>query len=52
MIPRRHFLKGAATIGTGTLLGFPARSSGAEPPLETKRIRLPNRPSIGDFSTS
>ena len=26
MIPRRHFLKGAATIGTGTLLGIPARS--------------------------
>ena len=46
MIPRRHFLKGAATIGTGTLLGIPARSVGAEPPPETKRIRLPNRPSM------
>jgi NitT/TauT family transport system substrate-binding protein len=46
MTARRHFLKGAAAIGTGTLLGIPARSSGAEPPPETKRIRLPNRPSL------
>lgn len=44
MIHRRHFLKGAASIGTGTLLGISARSAGAEPPPETKRIRLPNRP--------
>jgi NitT/TauT family transport system substrate-binding protein len=46
MIHRRHFLKGGAAVGTGALLGIPARSSGAEPPPETKRIRLPNRPSI------
>ena len=46
MIRRRDFLKGAAGIGTATLLGIPARSSGAEPPPETKRIRLPNRPSL------
>ena len=43
---RRHFLKGAAGIWAGTLLGLPARSPGAEPPPETKRIRLPNRPSL------
>ena len=46
MIRRRHFLKGAASLGTGTLLGFSAKSVGAEPPPETKRIRLPNRPSM------
>jgi NitT/TauT family transport system substrate-binding protein len=44
MIQRRHFLKGAASIGTGTLLGISPKSAGAEPPPETKRIRLPNRP--------
>jgi NitT/TauT family transport system substrate-binding protein len=40
MIRRRHFLKGAASVGTATLLGIPARSAGAEPPPETTRLRL------------
>ena len=46
MIPRRHFLKGAASIGTGTLMGFRTTSTAAEPPPETKRIRIPQRPSM------
>ena len=44
MNSRRQFLKGAASIGIGTLVGLSARQVAAEPPLETKRIRLPNRP--------
>ena len=46
MIHRRRFLKGAAGLGAGTLLGLSARRVGAEPPPETRRIRLPNRPSM------
>jgi len=40
LIHRRQFLSGVATAGTGMLLGLPTRSSGAEPPPETTRLRL------------
>ena len=46
MINRRRFLKGAASIGTGTLLGLSARAVGAEPPPETRRIRIAQVPAI------
>jgi NitT/TauT family transport system substrate-binding protein len=42
---RREFLTTAALAGTGALLGFPSESIAAEPPPETKRIRLIRIPS-------
>jgi NitT/TauT family transport system substrate-binding protein len=44
MIHRRRFLTDAAGLGAGALLGFSTRRASAEPPPETRRIRLPNRP--------
>jgi NitT/TauT family transport system substrate-binding protein len=46
LIHRRHFLSGVATVGTGTLLGLPARSFGAEAPPETTRLRLGKIPVV------
>jgi NitT/TauT family transport system substrate-binding protein len=46
MIHRRHFLKGAISVGTGALLGISARSAGAEPPPETTTLRLSRTASI------
>ncbi len=40
MMHRRRFLKGTASIGAGTLLGLPAKRVEAEPPPETKRLRI------------
>src|SRR6266852_4827265 len=40
MIPRRHFLKGVASVGAGALLGSAVRSVDAESPPETTRLRL------------
>ena len=42
---RREFLTTAALAGTGALLGLHSNSLAAEPPLETKRIRIPQIPS-------
>jgi NitT/TauT family transport system substrate-binding protein len=46
MIPRRHFLKGAAGLGAGTLLGISPRLASAEPPPETTRLRLAKIPAL------
>jgi NitT/TauT family transport system substrate-binding protein len=43
---RREFLTRAALAGTGALLGLPADSLAAEPPPETTKIKLDQRPSI------
>jgi NitT/TauT family transport system substrate-binding protein len=43
---RREFLGTAALAGTGALLGLRADVTAAEPPPETTRIRLLQRPSI------
>ena len=43
---RREFLSTAALAGTGALFGSPFASLAAEPPPETTRIRLVQRPSI------
>jgi NitT/TauT family transport system substrate-binding protein len=43
---RREFLGAAALAGTGTLLGLRPQSAAAEPPPETTRLRLDQRPSI------
>ena len=37
---RREFLSAAAFAGTGALLGLQPEAAAAEPPPETKRIRL------------
>jgi len=37
---RRKFLSATALAGTGAMLGWPSELSAAEPPPETKRIRL------------
>lgn len=42
---RRKFLSAAALAGTGAVLGWPFETSAAEPPPETKRIRLIRIPS-------
>jgi len=39
-LSRRHFLSSASLMGAATLLGLPTSSRAAEPPPETKRIRL------------
>jgi NitT/TauT family transport system substrate-binding protein len=46
MIQRRHFLKGVAGIGAGTLFGISAKPAGAEPPPETTRLRLGKIPAL------
>jgi NitT/TauT family transport system substrate-binding protein len=44
---RREFLRETALVGAaGALLGAPRRAVAAEPPPETKRIRLLNRPNL------
>jgi NitT/TauT family transport system substrate-binding protein len=43
---RREFLGAAALAGAGTLLGSPNVGVAAEPPPETARLRLDQRPSI------
>jgi NitT/TauT family transport system substrate-binding protein len=43
---RREFLKTAALAGSGTLLGLQSDAFAAEPPLETKRIRLVSVPGV------
>jgi NitT/TauT family transport system substrate-binding protein len=43
---RRQFLSTAALAGAGTLLGLPSDSLAAEPPPETKRIRLVSIPGV------
>jgi NitT/TauT family transport system substrate-binding protein len=43
---RREFLSTAALAGTGALLGLRCESLAAEPPLETTKIKLDQRPSI------
>jgi NitT/TauT family transport system substrate-binding protein len=46
MNSRRSFLKGAASIGTGTLFGLSPRHVAAEPPPETTTLRLSRVASI------
>jgi len=46
MISRREFARTLTVAGTSTLVGIRSRSAWAEPPPETKRLRLPNRPSL------
>ena len=46
MITRRDFARTLTAVGTASLIGLPPITSAAEPPPETKRIRLPNRPSL------
>ena len=43
---RREFLGTAAIAGTGVLLGLRSEAAAAEPPPETTRLRLVQRPSI------
>src|SRR5688572_5658109 len=43
---RRTFVGGLSVVGAAGLLGFGADSVAAEPPPETKRIRLVRIPSI------
>ena len=42
---RRDFLSAVTLAGTGTLLGLQSDALAAEPPPETKRIRIPQLPS-------
>lgn len=42
---RREFLAGTSTLGAATLLGLP-RTAAAEPPPETRKIRLVDSPAI------
>ena len=46
MNSRRNFLRGVTLAGTAGLLGMRPRSAAAEPPLETKRIRIAQIPAI------
>ena len=46
MNSRRMFLRGVALAGTAGFLGMRPRSAAAEPPLETKRIRIAQIPAI------
>ena len=43
---RREFLGTAAIVGTAALLGLRCESLAAEPPLETTKLKLDQRPSI------
>ena len=45
-ISRRDFLRAMTGAGTATLLAILADRAMAEPPPETKRIRIPQTPSI------
>jgi NitT/TauT family transport system substrate-binding protein len=44
-LSRREFLATVTLAGTGALLGLRSEALGAESPLETKRIRIPQIPS-------
>src|SRR5262245_10842551 len=46
MIPRRSFLRGAVTLSSVGLLAIRPHAAGAEPQLETTRVRLARVPSI------
>jgi len=46
MTSRRTFLRGATLAGTASLLGVRGRADGAEPPPETRRIRIAQVPAI------
>ena len=46
MSSRRTFLKGVALVGTVGLEGLRPRSGAAEPPLETRKIRIAQVPAI------
>jgi len=46
MNSRRNFLRGVTLVGTAGLLGTRPRPAAAEPPLETKRIRIAQVPAI------
>src|SRR5262245_66175788 len=46
MTTRRNFLRGAALAGSVGLLGVRRPATAAEPPLETKRIRIAQVPAI------
>jgi NitT/TauT family transport system substrate-binding protein len=46
MNSRRNFLTGVTLAGTASFLGMRPRSAAAEPPLETKRIRIAQIPAI------
>jgi len=46
MPSRRQLLQGLGAAGTVGLLGLLPERAGAEPPPETKRVRLTNRPSL------
>jgi len=45
-LSRREFLTTMAAAGTGALLGLPSDADTAEPPPETTKIKLDQRPSI------
>jgi NitT/TauT family transport system substrate-binding protein len=51
MISRRDFARTLTAAGTASLIGLRPIASDAEPPPETKRIRLPNRPSLCEAPT-
>ena len=40
MIPRRAFLRGLSGVGAGVALGLGPHRAGAEPPPETRRLRI------------
>jgi len=46
MNSRRNFLRGVTLAGTAGLVGMRPRPAAAEPPLETKRIRIAQVPAI------
>ncbi len=46
MTTRRNFLRGATLVGTAVFLDVRSRANAAEPPLETKRIRIAKVPAI------
>ncbi len=46
MNSRRKFLRGVALVGTVGLLGLRQKSGAAEPPLETRKIRIAQVPAI------
>src|SRR5262249_38859979 len=43
---RREFVKGLGALAGGSLLGYDLRSARAEPPPETKKVRLTHTPAI------
>ena len=46
MQTRRAFVRGAALAGGAGLLGLGPRAAAADPPLETRRLRLNLAPSL------